>query len=362
MQKILQAAGLLEDGEARALLRLALLNIRELKATDKPVEEAVDKLILLYDSFLEAEERTALPLPGPDSELVHIVCGESFGGSLRHALRQLNLLGPHVVVTLPEHYAIGPLEGWDTPEGIELRTTWFRDHICYEMHNDCDFEAGYAELLDTLDRIPAQAGIIVWTSRSVVEQIGMRHVLHLLQDKLNPIAVYDACDYCEGKYNRTETYINYKRSGEIPTDKLREALLGLLAAVERKGADSEGPWLDSPIREKLRTDWQDISKHSKELRIWQNGAVVEVSPDYFDSYLLERLDEIRPPHGNGEFVKSARLIGGALGYCDQDISEYFFVDRLRQLAYCGALEIKGIPAAMRFFSVRRKKQNAGSSV
>ncbi|WP_342550150.1 DUF3658 domain-containing protein [Paenibacillus sp. FSL P2-0089] len=77
--------------------------------------------------------------------------------------------------------------------------------------------------------------------------------------------------------------------------------------------------------------------------------------DYYDSYLLEKLDSLQPPPGDDGFLKSARLVGEALGYCEQYVGDAYFEYRVRELIYNGVLEIKGVPTAMRFYSIRRKK-------
>ncbi|MNP65274.1 hypothetical protein D3C76_1608530 [compost metagenome] len=82
--------------------------------------------------------------------------------------------------------------------------------------------------------------------------------------------------------------------------------------------------------------------------------MVEVPADSYDQYLLEKLDLIQPRSGNDGFVRAARLIGEALGHCNQYIRDAYFEYRLRALIYDGVLEIKGVPAAMRYYSVRRK--------
>lgn len=91
------------------------------------------------------------------------------------------------------------------------------------------------------------------------------------------------------------------------------------------------------------------------LRIWQEDALLEVPADYYDSYLLEKLDSLQPPTGDEGFLKSARLVGEAIGYCDQYVGEAYFEHRVRELIYSGVLEIKGVPTAMRFYSIRRRK-------
>jgi len=285
--------------------------------------------------------------PDPGCTHVHIVTGESFAGSMKLALRELGRADTHKIVTLNDNYAIGPIGGLDTPEGRQARRDWFKHNIAAALEDDADSEAEYDALLRKLDQIPEQAEIIVWASRSVYEQTGMRYALHLLRHKPNAIRVCDACAICEELYNRPDARIEYLRSGEIPPSKLQQALARVDGAAR--------PLAAADIAQ-LAEEWQAISKQGGFLRIWRNGAIEEVPVDYFDSYLLKTLDELSPPSKSGtyEFIKSARLIGQALGNCEQDMDHSFFEYRVRELIYQGVLEIRGVPAAMRYYSVRRR--------
>lgn len=64
---------------------------------------------------------------------------------------------------------------------------------------------------------------------------------------------------------------------------------------------------------RLSEEWLAISEQGGILRIWQNDAVIDVPADYFDPFLLEKLDKLRPPAADNDFIKSARLIGEAIG-------------------------------------------------
>jgi len=284
--------------------------------------------------------------PDPGCTHVHIVVGESFAGSMKQALKGLGWAVKHKLITMKENYAIGPIGSLDSPEGRKMRSDWFQNNITEAFETYIHFEEEYNDTLYKLNQIPEQAEVIVWTSRSVREQIGMRHSLHLLRNKRNTIHVYDACAICEELYNRPDASIEYRHSGEIPPDKLREALMRMDSSCKLSAADIA----------RLSKEWLAISEQGGILRIWQNDAVHEVLADYYDQYLLEKLDKLRPPTSDNEFLKSARLIGEAIGYCEQDIGDSFFEYRLRELIYEGVLEIKGVPAGMRFYSIRRKQR------
>lgn len=346
MLEIKKAVDSLRDENLKSYLGLALKQIRLLKEQKESPEGAVAVLIELYDQLMEYNEKKAFWDPDPGCTHVHIVVGESFAGSMKQALKGLGWVETHKLITMKENYAIGPIGRLDSPEGRKTRSDWFQNNITEAFETYIHFEEEYNDLLYKLKQIPEKAEVIIWTSRSVREQVGMRHSLHILRNKRNTIRVYDACAICEELYNRPGASIEYRHSGEIPPDKLREALMRIDNSCKLSAADIA----------RLSKEWLAISEQGGILRIWQNDAVLEVPADYFDQYLLEKLDKLRPPTGVNDFLKSARLIGEAIGYCEQDIGYSFFEYRLRELIYEGVLEIKGVPAGMRFYSIRRKQR------
>ena len=341
---IKKATDSLGEGELKPYLRFILAKIKQLKEQEGTLESTVTDLIELYDELMGLQEKRAVWSPIPSCTHVHIVVGDSFSGSMKQALKGLGCMETHKVITLRENYAIGPLYCLDAPEGRKARSDWFRNNISEAFESYTDFEDEYHELLDKLEQIPEQAEVMVWTSGNACEQAGMRHALYLLRNKRNSISVNDACATCEELYNQPDTFINYRCSGEIPTDKLREAITRL---------DGKGKLYAADLA-LLQREWQVISEQTGTLRIWRDSAVLEVPAEYYDPYLLEKLDTLRPPAGDNSFLKSARLIGEALGYCEQYIGDSYFEYRIRELIYDGTLEIKGVPAAMRYYSVRRK--------
>ncbi len=274
---------------------------------------------------------------------VHIVVGHSFAGSMRLALSQLEEPDSHGLIALEEHYAVGPLGGLDSREGRAARCQWFYAHITDGCKAYDHFEEEYALLTARIAQIPPQAEVILWAGDNVSEQAGLRHALYLLRDKPNPVSVYNACAIVENLFNRPNAFIQYRHSGEISPDKLHQAL----PTVDGTGR------LTLEERNSLEREWLNLAEKMGNLRIWEHGAVTEVPEDFFDGYLLEKLDVLREP-GDERFLKAARLVGEALGYCEQNIPDYYFEYRLRKLVDTGILDIQSVPAAMQYYSVRRK--------
>ncbi|CAG7608932.1 hypothetical protein PAESOLCIP111_01113 [Paenibacillus solanacearum] len=348
MLAIKKATDHMGEGELKPYLRFILAKIRLMKEQEGPLEAAAAELIELYDELMGLQDKRMHWDPVPACTHVHIVLGDSFAGSMKLALKELGREDTHKLIVLRDNYAVGPLGDLDSPEGRKARSSWFRDNITEACEAYAEFEEDYNELLDKLEHIPEQAEVLVWTGGNACEQAGMRHALYLLRSKRkrNAISVRDAGADCEAFHNRPDAFINYRHSGEIPTDKLREAIIRL---------DGSGTLHAAEIS-RLQHEWQEITKQTGTLRIWRDNTVLEVTVDYYDPYLLDTLDKLQPPAGDNGFLRAARLIGEALGYCEQYIGDSYFEYRLREMIYDGILEIKGVPAAMRYYSIRRKRR------
>lgn len=343
--EIKQAVDRLDNETARSYLRYALLHIQRLKEQPASPHDPIGQLIELYDDLTSQLDKRSFWDPTPGSTHVHVVIGESFAGSMKHALQELGIADTHKLIVLGDNYAVGPLARLDSPEGRKARWEWFRLRFtdCVEVSYE-DVEEDYTHTLNRLKQIPEHAEVIVWTSRSVREQTGMRHAIHLLRHMPNPIRLCDACAAIEELSDRPDVQFEYRHSGEITPGKLQHALMRI----------NTGRLLSAQDIAQLAEEWQSLSEQGGELRIWQNAAIVEVPVDYYDAYLLDMLDELDPPTGTNDFIKSARLVGQALGYCEQDIGDGYFEYRVRELVYSGMLEISGVPAGMRYYSIRRR--------
>lgn len=278
----------MRDEEVKSYLTQLLAGIGELKEQSELLEERmaepVARLIDQYSSLMSLPAQRAFWDPAPDSTHVHILCGDSFGGSVKQVLKEFGWTDTHKLIILRENYAIGPLDQLDTPVGRKLRSEWFRQNITENYNVSYDCEEEYTELLDNLEQIPEQAKVVIWTGSNASEQAGLRLTVHLLANRQNEIVVLNAGAICEELFNWPDAFINFCHSGEIPSDKLREALLRIGDASRLTAADIM----------RLAREWQQIAEQCGALRIWQEDALLEVPADYYDGYLLEKLDSLTP--------------------------------------------------------------------
>ncbi|WP_281890112.1 DUF1835 domain-containing protein [Paenibacillus sp. YYML68] len=338
----------LNEEEQKAYLSFVLTKVKQLKT--EQTEDALTGLIELYDMLEKLPTRRAWWDPVPSCTHVHIVTGDSFAGGMKQALQSLDWTHTHKVITLRDHYELGPLSGLDSPEGRQERSRWFLDHYAEEYGTPPELEGWHQELLDKLKRIPKEAEVVLWTCGNAQEQLGMRHALYLLSSysQESSVSIHDACAMCEELFNRRDAFIHYRHSGEIPPDKLQGALVQVVDSNSK-------PKQSAASIEQLVQEWQELRRQGGTLRIWQQDAIVEVDADYYDDYVLTKLDDLRPP-GDDRFLMAARLIGEVMGHSEQPIPVDYLEYRLREMIYSGALEVRGVPAGMRRFRVRRKSR------
>ena len=347
IDQIRKAVDRMGPGELKSCLRLLLHQIRMLKEQTPNPGSTAAELIGLYDALMNRKDERHAWDPAPGCTHVHIVTGDSFAGGMKLALRELGLADTHKIVAIRDNLAIGPVARLDTSEGRRARQDWFRDNIASAaLGEDDDPEEANRRLMHQIDQIPAQAEIIVWTSSSAIEQTGMRYAMHLIRGKTNPVRVCDACAICGELERRPDHASTYTRSGEIGPDKLQVAI--------RRAEDAE-PLSADDIR-RLAGEWTAIAERDGVLRIWRDGEVRTVPADHFDAHMLEMLDKAAHAADADGYVRAARVVGEAVGYADQDIGDDYFEYRLRELVYAGVLEIRGIPAGLRYYSVRRKRR------
>jgi hypothetical protein len=105
-------------------------------------------------------------------------------------------------------------------------------------------------------------------------------------------------------------------------------------------------------REDFEKEWLSLSASQETLRIWRNGRIHSVPEDYYDEYMIKRAKKLHGKTKTKEWMKSARLIGDALGHLDQYVGDSFLEYRLKKLIEADVFEWEGSLEAMRYYSVR----------
>ncbi|WP_151737763.1 DUF1835 domain-containing protein [Paenibacillus tengchongensis] len=317
----------LDAQEAKGLLHACFMNMQRLAEGKLAPEYCAADLSERLERLSEARKQdyyTRMFPPGPLTRL-HIIFGDSAGGSLKMALRQLELSPSHQVVVLRERYELGPLADWDHPQGRTLRWEWLQERLnVHDSDNGAELEEEYwLKQSEYLASLPSGVPITIWSGFNGCEQTGLRHAAYLLRNHRNAIYVIAPDQDSHLLFDTAEVVQDYRHSGEIIPEKL---------AAIFKHNEAASP-LSSGERRSLEQEWNNLTSAGEELhyRIWEAGQLRAVGIDYFDEYLLGKARELQSTRKEGEFMKAARVIGEALGYSEQYVGDEFLEYRLREL-------------------------------
>jgi hypothetical protein len=330
----------LSEREIQSLIMHMMLKIDAVENDHYPKENLYEDLLGMYKAVLTPNKQQQWE-PDENCKHVHIGFGDSIAGCLKIAIKKLGREGTDKVITFRDRYSIGPIWQLHEEEGRTRRQEWFFDHI-NGGDDDGDHEEAYQSLMRQIALIPPEAAITIWSSMNAHEQVGLRYAVYLLRKSLNQVFILSATEACSRLFNRPNLTIEYTHSGEITPDKLKAVLSEGSASVR----------LNEDSRKALETEWRELAQQPEVLRICKDGKVLPVGEDYFDAYLMETVEKLHSGRGDRDYIKAARVIGEVLGYCDQYVGDDYFEYRIRDLIYSGRLKIKGVPRAMRYYSVR----------
>ncbi|MCZ8523287.1 DUF1835 domain-containing protein [Paenibacillus caseinilyticus] len=333
-----QAIQEMSEQEAKSMLSLLLAHDDDLAETHESLKK----------SLLEMAKRRSETDYGTIRH-VHIALGDSPGGSLRMALRPPEGSEPeHRVLVLRDAipFSVGPLWKLEKEEGREERRRWCMLHINMDDRDEYLFrgEEYFREMKGGLEGVPPSLPITIWAGANAHEQAGLRFALYLLRGRGSPVSVIDTTAAYARLYHSAPG-CGRRRTGEINSEDLKAIW----------NAQTAGRELTAEEKNRMASEWLELSGRKTALRIWQEGRMMEVREDYYDRVLTAVVESIHRDRGNQDWIKSARVVGEMIGHLEQDIGDDYPEYRLRHLIYNGTLEIEGVPRGMRYYSVRLKE-------
>ncbi|MCZ0070064.1 DUF1835 domain-containing protein [Bacillus sonorensis] len=319
----------LTEREAKSILLNMLLTVNMHRNDDGSKDGFYEQMIDIFDEFQKMREQLHKKR---SNQVVHIVFGLSAAGSLKMVLKAAGRDGQEGVIAFPGIFSIGPLFQLETEKGRLKRYEWMNEHINdYFAELEDQYNRFEAEI-HQLDSIPEHASIVIWTANNAHEQTGLRFVHKLLQNR--PNAMFHI--------NTSKVSPVYLHTGEIVPEKLE--------TVYEKG-DSPFP-LTSEEKRCLAMEWEELSKRKHVLRIWKNEKIKSVEESFFDPLIIDKTRELQKNRSQKDFIVCPRVVGEVLGHLNEYIGDEFIEYRIRELIYKGVFEIKGVPKAMRFYSIR----------
>lgn len=318
-------------------------NIDEFKVFNhhgkKPIEESGSSFFISINEMNKMKEEINSRIQCNFSEVecdVHIVISELSAGSLRVALKR-----PKKVIGFPDSFSIGPLWRLNEKIGQSFRNQWLFENINDEL-NDYEYEEKFKYTLWEVENIPEYIPIYLWHGNNTEEQVGLRFILYLLKDKNNKIYLINSTETYEMVASNKIKEEPIFHTGQIEPDYLR--------LIFEKAAKN------NPLKEEERIlfhkQWKSLSQNKEVLRLLIEGEIRAVPENYFDSMILETIDNLHKKQDNKEFVKTGDVIGEIITRMDGIVNLYFLEYRIRYLIYSGALQLKGIPKTINHYHVK----------
>lgn len=322
------------DSDAKNLLLNILFRIKMMQQSKNSPEEILEQLNSIYDLFFKVvQNRNHVER---DYSTVHIVCGESPAGSLRVGLGRENK-----IIGFPDFFAIGPIWELHQKVGRKYRHEWLKDHLNYsDDYFEEEYENRFSKTLAEIDRLKEEVPIVIWTAENSNEQTGLRYLLYLLKQKKNEVFVINTTLAFQELFNTTEFGCLDIHTGEVSGEQLNKIYQEKISVP-----------LTDEDRTRFEREWIALSESKGLVRIWENSKIKTVNEDYFDDFIVNTARNLHAMQSKKDFMKSARLIGEVYGQNHQ-LGDAFIEYRVRSLIYKGVFEIKGVPKAMRYYSVK----------
>ncbi|WP_052404883.1 DUF1835 domain-containing protein [Bacillus rubiinfantis] len=282
------------------------------------------------------KQRMAKPLAKSQTP-VHLVCSEATAGALRFGLKQ-----PRMVIGFQTLFSIGPIWQLDQKRGQTQRFQWMNENINLEQ-DEFQLENDFNRCLLEIAEIPEHAPIYIWTANNGDEQTGLRLLLHLLRGKNNPVFLINVTEVFQRGYfvKQGEERINNHTSGVHPDEFLRIF-----------DEDIEVKLLSAHDRLQYQQEWESLAQTMGLLRIWQDGKLMDVPENYYDSLIISTIEDLHAQQERKDFIRAGYVIAGVLGQVDEPVSDCYLEYRLRHLIYTSVLELKGVPRSMLHYRVK----------
>jgi hypothetical protein len=333
------------EEETKSLLLHLMYMIHMQKETETFTEqELVKDLRTASDHFLEYKRNQDLN-EIETTKKVHILLGLSAAGSFKYALKKMGLDKEEKVIALSDMYSYGPVYQLPEEQGLQNRLEWLRDHINLDEEYLDNYHAEYNVLVSQIQSVPPDTPVIIWTGENAHEQMAHRFALFLFKEKLNDIFLVNTVPIYKRLFDTAELQHDIRHTGEISPDQWR---------ILYQYTKDHQP-ISETDRSSLLGDWLEMSSNTNVLRVWQGNSVVNVEEEYYDDYIISTALSIHKKQETKDFIKSARLIGGLIGHLDDYIGDQYFEYRIRELVLKGVFEMKGVPKAMRYYSVKLKQ-------
>ncbi|MFJ7365916.1 DUF1835 domain-containing protein [Peribacillus frigoritolerans] len=274
--------------------------------------------------------------------VIHISFGDSACGNLKSAFHKSKEHQNEQIICINKDFSIGPIYKLESNEGMQERKQWLKEVL---TKTGPASERDYLDWIETTlkknsqiaTEVPTDSKVILWHGGNVSDEIGLRFVAFLLQNKniqFEEVNVTEYSRHIEYKVRDLQNqYIPHviRSLGEMPPELIQDVL------QMKKN-------MSHLTIESLINDWEKWSQTKDVLRILLNGKIVAVSEDYFDASILENTSK--------EYQKASRIVGEVMGENDQCIGDTYLAFRVYQLIQQGKLSYQGDLGFLGKFEIR----------
>lgn len=273
--------------------------------------------------------------------LIHIVFGQSAGGSVRMAFEKLG----HQVIVFPITFSVGPLTNLAKPEGIDAYFDWL-ERVFGDVFNELPKEKiEFKQALQAVRVIAPTEKVMIWTCENASEQTGLCFVL--AQMPVCEVFMANTQYAIDELYQNKPVQRQLRSSGEVAPEKFsifyNEGYYDLLTERERTAYIQES---------------QRLLASNATLRSWLHGVIIDERETRDDAQIIECAKQLHRKTDE-PFLITPRLIGEMFGHSDQDITDSWIEYRIRTLIAQGVFYFEGDLKSMRMYKVRL---NEGSSI
>ncbi|WP_339314222.1 DUF1835 domain-containing protein [Paenibacillus sp. FSL M7-0896] len=283
-----------------------------------------------------------------NQEYVHILFGMSDAGSLKVTLSALGIRETNQVLAFNESFSIGPLSGLDTITGMQNRQLWMmeRDEN-YSLSQHHNQENQLVRMVQTVKSIPHHANIVIWVADNAHDQTGLRFVLHVLRDRIQPVHIVNVTElYQSAGIHGSDGFVPFY-SGAID----RESYLLIVKKY------SQGVPLASDQRRGYELDWLRLAEENQMLRLWKDAAIISCDESALDEIILSSVTELEVEQERNQvrkgYVSAGSVFIRVFEVSQQLLGTSFILSGMRALVNQGVLVSRGYSGDLNQFLLRR---------
>jgi len=268
--------------------------------------------------------------------MIHIVFQASDVDTLKKAFELEPALTGDVLL-IEDEWAVGPIAGIYTPEGIEMRKQWWREILSGGDYDGLVDKAGkddnvrVAELKQRLEEDQKEI-VWIWAAQNKHDVSGYYWLMSQLKDFQGRIFIL---------YLNNLPFINEKGLIFYPENLFQIPPKEFLKARKLARPITLSEFEIDP------DEWNRLCQEDKGVRILEGGKKLSQHPyEYFDDELRKFI--------SGDWVKASKLIGQFLNKAKQTTGDAYVLWRIKQLIAAGELDAQGELKGMKEFEIKSK--------